>query len=126
VGGFFLALLLMVAVYRIFMRVRPALVRRVFGRAQLGSAAFMAFSHGANDAQKTMGIIVLAIELNKLSPGEPAPSSFDIPLWVIISAAAVMGSGRWLGGGELSAPSVCDLPSSSRYTVLRRRRERPR
>ena len=45
-----------------------------------------------------MGIIVLAIELNKLSPGEPAPSSFDIPLWVIISAAAVMGLGTMVGG----------------------------
>jgi PiT family inorganic phosphate transporter len=98
VGGFFLALFLMVLVYRIFMRVRPALVRRVFGRAQLGSAAFMAFSHGANDAQKTMGIIVLAIELNKLSPGETAPGSFDIPLWVILSAATVMGLGTMIGG----------------------------
>jgi inorganic phosphate transporter, PiT family len=98
VGGFFLALLLMVLVYRIFMRVRPAVVRRIFGRAQLASAAFMAFSHGANDAQKTMGIIVLAIQLNRLSPGEAAPTSFDIPLWVILSAAIVMGLGTMVGG----------------------------
>jgi PiT family inorganic phosphate transporter len=98
VGGFFLALFLMVLIYRIFMKVRPALVRRVFGRAQLASAAFMAFSHGANDAQKTMGIIVLAIELNRLSPGETAPASFDIPLWVILSAATVMGLGTMVGG----------------------------
>jgi inorganic phosphate transporter, PiT family len=98
VGGFFLALFLMVLIYRIFMRVRPAFVRRLFGRAQLASAAFMAFSHGANDAQKTMGIIVLAIELNRLAPGETAPASFDIPLWVILSAATVMGLGTMVGG----------------------------
>ena len=40
---------------------RPSKVNRIFGKLQIGSAAFMAFSHGSNDAQKTMGIITLAL-----------------------------------------------------------------
>jgi PiT family inorganic phosphate transporter len=98
VGGFFLALFLMVVIYRAFVRFRPALVRRIFGRAQIGSAAFMAFSHGANDAQKTMGIITLAIYLDRAGTGETIPPEFDIPLWVIFSAAIVMGFGTMVGG----------------------------
>ncbi|HVF52177.1 MAG TPA: inorganic phosphate transporter [Actinomycetota bacterium] len=97
VGGFFIALLIMVAIYWIFSKVRPTLVRRIFGRAQMASAGFMAFSHGLNDAQKTMGIIALAIYLSN-HPGEPAPEEFPIDTWIIISAALVMGIGTSVGG----------------------------
>jgi Phosphate transporter family len=61
VGGFLVGLVLMVAIYRIFARVRRPTVSRIFGRGQILSAGFMAFSHGTNDAQKTMGIIALAV-----------------------------------------------------------------
>jgi len=98
VGGFFLALMIMVGIYRLFQRARPTFVRRFFGRAQVGSAAFMAFSHGANDAQKTMGIIVLAITLDDVGTGTGVPSDLQIPLWVIVSAATVMGIGTMVGG----------------------------
>ena len=98
VGGFFVALLLMVLIYRVFAHVRPTIVRRIFGKAQIGSAAFMAFSHGSNDAQKTMGIIALAIALNRLGTGAAAPEEFDIEFWMIISAAVVMGLGTMVGG----------------------------
>jgi len=98
VGGFFVALLLMVLIYRLFMRFRPSLVRRIFGRAQLLSAAFMAFSHGANDAQKTMGIITLSLVLHRAGSGAGIPSEFTIPVWVIVSAALVMGLGTMVGG----------------------------
>ena len=98
VGGFFVALLIMVAIMWIFHRTRPSLVRRIFGRGQLFSAAFMAFSHGANDAQKTMGIITLALVLDKAGTGAGLPAEFHIPLWVIISAAVVMGIGTMVGG----------------------------
>ena len=97
VGGFFGALLIMVAIYWIFRRVKPTLVRRIFGKAQMASAGFMAFSHGLNDAQKTMGIIALAIYLNN-HPGQPAPEEFPIDTWIIISAAVVMGLGTSVGG----------------------------
>jgi inorganic phosphate transporter, PiT family len=98
VGGFLIALLIMVLIYRIFRRTRPAVVRRIFGRGQIFSAAFMAFSHGANDAQKTMGIIALALELDKAGTGTAVPTEFGIPLWVIFSAAVVMGVGTMVGG----------------------------
>jgi PiT family inorganic phosphate transporter len=98
VGGFTIGLLIMVAIYWIFARVRRALVSRIFGRAQILSAAFMAFSHGTNDAQKTMGIITLALLLNTAGTGARAPSEFEIPIWVIVSAAVVMGFGTMVGG----------------------------
>ncbi|MGQ0669221.1 MAG: inorganic phosphate transporter [Actinomycetota bacterium] len=98
VGGFLIGLVLMVLIYRIFSRVRRSTVRKVFGKAQILSAAFMAFSHGTNDAQKTMGIITLAILLNEAGAGGRVPSEFDIPVWVIVSAAVVMGLGTMIGG----------------------------
>ncbi|MDQ3962974.1 MAG: inorganic phosphate transporter [Actinomycetota bacterium] len=97
VGGFFISLLIMVAIFWTFAKVRPTVVRRIFGKAQMVSAAFMAFSHGLNDAQKTMGIIALAIYLAN-HPGEPAPEEFPIDTWIIVSAAVVMGLGTSIGG----------------------------
>jgi inorganic phosphate transporter, PiT family len=85
--------LLMVVIYRVFRRARPRTVRRTFGRGQIVSAAFMAFSHGANDAQKAMGVIFLALVLaGRLQPNDP------IPLWIIVSCALVMGVGTSVGG----------------------------
>ncbi|HEX2240524.1 MAG TPA: inorganic phosphate transporter [Actinomycetota bacterium] len=97
VGGFFIALLLMVAIMWMFAKVRPTIVRRFFGKAQILSAGFMALSHGTNDAQKTMGIIALALYLDQ-NPGVPAPEEFPIANWIILSAAIVMGIGTMVGG----------------------------
>ena len=96
-GGFFIGLLLMVSIYWIFAKVSPHIIRRIFGKAQILSAGFMALSHGTNDAQKTMGIIALAVYLAR-HPGEAAPESFPIDLWIIFSAAIVMGFGTMVGG----------------------------
>lgn len=85
--------LLMVVIYRVFRRARPRTVRRTFGRGQIVSAAFMAFSHGANDAQKAMGVIFLALVLaGRLQSNDP------VPLWIIVSCALVMGLGTSVGG----------------------------
>ncbi len=97
VGGFFVALVLMVLIFWTFSKVRPSLVRKIFGRAQILSAGFMALSHGTNDAQKTMGIIALALYLSS-HPGQPAPEEFPIANWIIVSAALVMGVGTMVGG----------------------------
>ena len=94
VGGFFISLLIMVAIFWGFRRVAPTVIRRIFGKAQIGSAAFMAFSHGANDAQKTMGIIALAIALHRGGSIE----DLEIETWMILSAAIVMGVGTMVGG----------------------------
>ncbi len=96
-GGFLVGLVLMVLIYRLFARVRRSTVSRVFGRAQVGSAAFMAFSHGTNDAQKTMGIIALAIYLNRAGSGT-APPELTIDLWIIVSCGFVIGLGTMVGG----------------------------
>jgi PiT family inorganic phosphate transporter len=87
-GGF----LLMVLIYRGFRRARPSTVRRTFGRGQVLSAGFMAFSHGANDAQKAMGVITLALFLAGSQP------NLEVPLWVIFAAALTMGLGTIVGG----------------------------
>ncbi len=97
-GGFLMGFLLMVLIYWAFARVTRSLVARFFGKAQILSAGFMAFSHGTNDAQKTMGIITLAILLDEAGPGGQVPESFDIPLWVIVSAGFVIGLGTMVGG----------------------------
>jgi PiT family inorganic phosphate transporter len=76
----------------------PGLVNRVFRRAQIVSGGFVAFTHGTNDAQKTMGIIALAlIASGHLEGGD----NFDVPLWVIASAAFAMGAGTYAGGWRI-------------------------
>ena len=65
------------------------MVNRVFRRLQLVSGGFVAFTHGTNDAQKTMGIIALAL----VAGGHLAPDA-DPPLWVIVSAALAMARGH--------------------------------
>ena len=98
VGGFITGFILMVLIYRIFRRFRRSTVRKTFGKSQILSAAFMAFSHGTNDAQKTMGIITLAILLDEAGTAGGIPKEFTIPIWVIVSAALVMGIGTMIGG----------------------------
>ena len=87
-GGF----LIMLAIYWIFRKMTPAMITTIFSKLQILTAAAMAFSHGSNDAQKTMGIITLALFVNGRI------DSFDVPLWVILVSAAVMAAGTYLGG----------------------------
>jgi inorganic phosphate transporter, PiT family len=90
--AFLAGLLLMVLIYRLFRRARPRTVRNTFGRGQILSAAFMAFSHGANDAQKAMGVITLALFLGGIQP------DLRVPVWVIVAAGLAMGLGTSIGG----------------------------
>ncbi len=71
---------------------RPYVINRIFGKMQIGSAAFFAITHGANDGQKTMGIIVAALVAGGII------ESFYIPLWVIIVAASAIAAGTFIGG----------------------------
>ena len=89
--GFAIGLSLMVVISWVFFGVTRSLATRLFKRLQLVSACFMAFSHGANDAQKAMGIITLAL----LSAGQ-IPSG-EVPFWVIGACAVAMGLGTALG-----------------------------
>jgi PiT family inorganic phosphate transporter len=95
--GFVGAFILLFGLLWLVARRRPSRVNRVFGRLQIGSAAFMAFSHGSNDAQKTMGVITLALASYHGWSG----SEFDVPFWVIVSSAAAMGLGTAVGGWRI-------------------------
>jgi inorganic phosphate transporter, PiT family len=88
---------IMVVLLWIIRRRQPGIVNRVFRRLQLVSGGFVAFTHGTNDAQKTMGIIALAL----VASGHLDPVNFDVPLWVVASAAAAMGLGTYAGGWRI-------------------------
>jgi PiT family inorganic phosphate transporter len=77
--------------------IRKALVNRSFRRLQLVSGGFVAFTHGTNDAQKTMGVIALALIVS----GHLAAEPFTVPLWVKISSATVMSLGTYAGGWRI-------------------------
>lgn len=93
--GFLTGLAIMVVISRVFFRTPRNFATRLFSRLQLVSAGFMAFSHGANDAQKAMGIITLAL----LSAGQ-IPTA-EVPTWVIVACALAMGLGTAVGGWKI-------------------------
>ena len=93
--GFTVGIVLMVILLWVFGRAHPGPLSRRFRVAQLVSASFMAFSHGSNDAQKTMGVITLA-----LFAGGAIPTA-DVPLWVKLSSAVVIGLGTYTGGKRI-------------------------
>ncbi|WP_447977776.1 anion permease [Candidatus Nitrospira bockiana] len=93
--GFLTGLALMVFITWTFFRTARSLAIRLFSRLQLLSAGFMAFSHGANDAQKAMGIITLAL----LSSGQIDKP--EVPGWVITACALAMGLGTTVGGWKI-------------------------
>ena len=93
--GFTAAFLLMLALYWIFRNAKRKPMARIFRRLQVLSAGYMAFSHGSNDAQKTMGIITLAL----FSAG--AIPSIEVPTWVIIVSATALSLGTAVGGWRI-------------------------
>jgi PiT family inorganic phosphate transporter len=97
VMGFAIALTLMIAIIWIIRKRSPSKVNRVFRRAQIVSGGFVAFTHGTNDAQKTMGIIALAL----IATGHLDAEEFDVPTWVIVSSATAMALGTYAGGWKI-------------------------
>ncbi|MGH7726561.1 MAG: inorganic phosphate transporter [Candidatus Eiseniibacteriota bacterium] len=86
----------MIAVYWIFQRWTPRRVDRLFRRLQLLSAAAFSLGHGGNDAQKTMGIITVALYATGHLTGE-----FEVPLWVVLVSHAAIGLGTMAGGWRI-------------------------
>ncbi|TDD52363.1 inorganic phosphate transporter [Nonomuraea terrae] len=94
--GFSLAALIMIAIYWIFRNSQPGKTNRGFRYTQTVSAAAMALGHGLQDAQKTMGVIFLALVVGDFAdPGDP------IPQWVILAAAAAISLGTYAGGWRI-------------------------
>lgn len=95
-AAFLLAGMLIVVIYRLFGSSRPGPVSRAFRHGQIVSGGLLALAHGANDAQKTMGVITLALIANGTLSG-----SADPPFWVIVAAAAAIALGTYSGGWRI-------------------------
>jgi len=80
-----------------FARVHPGPANRTFRLGQVVSSTWVAFNHGANDAQKTMGVIALALVLHRHGD----PSTLSVPTWVKISAGLAIGLGTYVGGWRI-------------------------
>jgi PiT family inorganic phosphate transporter len=93
--GFAGAFALLVVIYRLFHRLTPGVAHRGFRLGQLLSGTWVAFTHGANDAQKTMGVIALALYTHG------SISSFYIPTWVKIAAGLTIAAGTYAGGWRI-------------------------
>ena len=94
--GVLIGFTVMVVILNVFRRANPRRINDRFRRLQVLSAAFMAFSHGSNDAQKTMGIMTLALIAAGVLPADSA-----IPLWVIVLAATAISLGTAAGGWRI-------------------------
>ncbi|HET6685672.1 MAG TPA: anion permease [Jiangellaceae bacterium] len=95
VVGFLVAYLFMTAILWAFRRANPGRVNRGFRIAQTFSAAAMALGHGLQDAQKTMGVITLALVVGGYLP------TFEVPWWVIVLAATALAAGTYAGGWRI-------------------------
>jgi PiT family inorganic phosphate transporter len=108
--GFVGGSLLMLVLTAILRKVTPRVVGLIFGKAQLVSAGFMGYSHGSNDAQKTMGIIALALFTGTTSgafdhlpawAGFLRTPVFVVPHWVMLACALTMAAGTAAGGWRI-------------------------
>jgi PiT family inorganic phosphate transporter len=95
--GVVIAFTVILVITWLIARRSPTRVNRLFRRAQLVSGGFVAFTHGTNDAQKTMGIIALAL----VASGHLDADFERPPTWVIASAAVAMGAGTYAGGWRI-------------------------
>jgi PiT family inorganic phosphate transporter len=97
VVAFVVAGISILIVYRIVGHLRPGPVGRAFRLGQVVSGGLLALSHGTNDAQKTMGVITLAL----IAHGTIAANHFHVPNWVVISAASAIALGTFTGGWRI-------------------------
>jgi PiT family inorganic phosphate transporter len=95
--GVFVAATIVVAILWTFRNRPPGPVATAFRRLQVVTAGFVAFTHGTNDAQKTMGVITLAL----VATGHVDADDFHVPWWVVLSAGLAMGLGTYVGGWRI-------------------------
>ena len=86
-----------IVTYRLVARLRPGPAARGFRHGQILSGGMLALAHGTNDAQKTMGVITLAL----IAHGDISASHFHVPVWVIVTAASAIALGTYAGGWRI-------------------------
>ena len=97
VFGFAGAFLVMIAILWLFQKANPSATRRLFVPLQIGSAAFMAWSHGTADGQKAIGVMAFTLAIWNDTPAD----EFSVPLWIILLAAGTMGISTMAGGWRI-------------------------
>ena len=95
--GFVVAFGLAIGIMFYLRNSKPQLVNGLFGRLQIGSSIFFSLTHGANDGQKTMGVITALL----IAGGFLDSESFVVPIWVILGAATAIATGTFLGGWRI-------------------------
>jgi inorganic phosphate transporter, PiT family len=97
VAGFVIAFVLAMIILYFLKGSMPLFINQVFGKLQIVSSAFFSLAHGANAGQKTMGVITALL----IAGGFMSSDEFVVPTWAIISAAAVISAGTFLGGWRI-------------------------
>jgi PiT family inorganic phosphate transporter len=95
--AFVIAGISIVVIYRLVDKRRPGIVTRGFRLGQIVSSSMLSLAHGTNDAQKTMGVISLAL----VAHGDFSAQHFHVPTWVVISAASAIALGTYAGGWRI-------------------------
>jgi inorganic phosphate transporter, PiT family len=95
--AFLVAGVAILLVYRIVGKLRPGPVSHGFRLGQLVSSGMLSLSHGTNDAQKTMGVIALAL----VAHGDISAKAFHVPGWVVIASASAISLGTFVGGWRI-------------------------
>jgi PiT family inorganic phosphate transporter len=101
VVGLILGRIIMLAMYYMFRNSTPRKVDKFFRKGQLVSASIFSFSHGMNDAQKTMGIILALLIASNYYPAATEGTKTHVPLWVILSCHAAIAMGTYFGGWRI-------------------------
>jgi len=95
--AFVVAASTIVVIYRMVGNLRPGPVNRGYRLGQIVSGSMFSLAHGTNDAQKTMGIITLAL----VAHGNISPDNFHVPDWVVVASATAIALGTWTGGWRI-------------------------
>jgi inorganic phosphate transporter, PiT family len=95
--AFVVAGMAILVAYRVVGRQRPGVVNRGYRLGQLVTGSLFSLAHGTNDAQKTMGIITLAL----IAHGNLNANNFDVPTWVVVSSATAISLGTYFGGWRI-------------------------
>ena len=95
--GLVIAFILTISIMYLLRRNRPSTINKLFGKLQIGSSAFFSLTHGANDGQKTMGVITALL----ISAGILDSKNFVVPVYVVVAAAAAIALGTFFGGWRI-------------------------